>query len=469
MNKLSTLLIIVPVVLNAMIMRVGEEEAYPTLQAAIFSAFEGDTILLTKGIYTTPLKVTFSLTIMGEQRDSTIVRTGQTAVIINSDVKLNVENLTLETEALDLPIVWQSAGTLRLKNCLLRGSNVDAIYVSGGSLTLDNCTVTQNHKSGIIARNANLNIIGSDISHNGINGIVALKCQLMLNNVQVTDNGISGVVVDSCENFLIKNSVFERDSATAISFRNSSGRIEDITAKANGTGIRVTSGSLEIDHAKLTDNIKYGLWVLNHGVAVVRTTEFTNNKYGIRSDNGKFELDTCKIVNNSHYGIYLAGGECSVSYSIIAYNGAHGIYAEGGEGELTYNLIYRNNKHGIKIKGVSTYLIKNNTIAYNNGHGILAYEGAAPQIINNIVAFNNWGIVTQVKDAAPGNPTLSHNNVYKNGQVDWSANLQHPTDISVDPQFVNPEEDNFYLKATSPCLNAGEGGTPIGALGKKEE
>jgi len=469
MNKLSTLLIIVPVVLNAMIMRVGEEEAYPTLQAAIFSAFEGDTILLTKGIYTTPLKVTFSLTIMGEQRDSTIVRTGQTAVIINSDVKLNVENLTLETEALDLPIVWQSAGTLRLKNCLLRGSNVDAIYVSGGSLTLDNCTVTQNHKSGIIARNANLNIIGSDISHNGINGIVALKCQLMLNNVQVTDNGISGVVVDSCENFLIKNSVFERDSATAISFRNSSGRIEDITAKANGTGIRVTSGSLEIDHAQLTDNIKYGLWVLNHGVAVVRTTEFTNNKYGIRSDNGKFELDTCKIVNNSHYGIYLAGGECSVSYSIIAYNGAHGIYAEGGEGELTYNLIYRNNKHGIKIKGVSTYLIKNNTIAYNNGHGILAYEGAAPQIINNIVAFNNWGIVTQVKDAAPGNPTLSHNNVYKNGQVDWSANLQHPTDISVDPQFVNPEEDNFYLKATSPCLNAGEGGTPIGALGKKEE
>ena len=469
MNKLSTLLIIVPVVLNAMIMRVGEEEAYPTLQAAIFSAFEGDTILLTKGIYTTPLKVTFSLTIMGEQRDSTIVRTGQTAVIINSDVKLNVENLTLETEALDLPIVWQSAGTLRLKNCLLRGSNVDAIYVSGGSLTLDNCTVTQNHKSGIIARNANLNIIGSNITHNGINGIVALKCQLTLNNVQVTDNGISGVVVDSCENILIKNSVFERDSATAISFQNSSGRIETITAKANGIGIRVTSGSLEIDHAQLTDNIKYGLWVLNHGVATVKATEFLNNKYGIRSDSGKFELDTCKIVSNSHYGIYVAGGECSVSHSTIAYNGAHGIYAEGGEGELTYNLIYRNNKHGIKLKGVSTYLIKNNTITYNNGHGILAYEGAAPQIINNIVAFNNWGIVTQVKDAAPGNPTLSHNNVYKNGQVDWSANLQHPTDISVDPQFVNPEQNDFHLKATSPCLNAGEGGTPIGALGEKEE
>jgi len=406
---------------------------------------------------------------MGEQRDSTIVRTEQTAVILSSDIKLNVENLTLETEAPDLPIVWQSAGTLTLKNCLLRGSNVDAIYTSGGSLTLDNCTVTQNHKSGIIARNANLNIIGSDISHNGINGIVALKCQLMLNNVQVTDHGISGVVVDSCENILIKNSVFERDSATAISFQNSSGKIEDITAKANGTGIRVASGSLEINRAKLTDNIKYGLWVLNHGVAAAKATEFVNNKYGVRSDSGKFELDTCKVVSNSRYGIYLAGGECSVSHSTIAYNGAHGIYAEGGEGELTYNLIYRNNKHGIKIKGVSTYLIKNNTITYNNGHGILAYEGAAPQIINNIVAFNNWGIVTQVKDAAPGNPTLSHNNVYKNGKVDWSANLQHPTDISVDPQFVNPEEDNFYLKATSPCLNAGEGGTPIGALGKKEE
>ena len=469
MKKLSTLLIIVPVVLNAMIMRVGEEEAYSTLQAAIFSAFEGDTILLTKGVYTTPLKVTLSLTIMGEQRDSTIVRTRQTAVIVNSDIKLNVENLTLETEAPDLPIVWQSAGTLRLKNCLLRGSNVDAIYTSGGSLTLDNCTVTQNHKSGIIARNANLNIIGSDISHNGINGIVALKCQLMLNNVQVTDNGISGVVVDSCENILIKTSVFEGDSATAISLQNSSGKIEDITAKANGTGIRVTSGSLEINRAKLTDNIKYGLWVLNHGVATAKATEFANNKYGVRSDNGKFELDTCKVVSNSRYGIYLAGGECSVSHSTIAYNGAHGIYAEGGEGELTHNLIYRNNKHGIKMKGVSTYLIKNNTITYNNGHGILAYEGAAPQVINNIVAFNNWGIVTQVKDAAPGNPTLSHNNVYKNGQVDWSANLQHATDISVDPQFVNPEEDNFYLKATSPCLNAGEGGTPIGALGKKEE
>lgn len=469
MKKLSTLLIIVPVVLNAMIMRVGKEEAYPTLRAAIFSAFEGDTILLTKGVYTTPLKLTFGITIMGAQRDSTIVRAEQTAVIVSSDIKLNVENLTLETEAPDLPIVWQSAGKLTLKNCLLRGSNVDAIYASGGSLTLDNCTITQNHKSGVIARNANLNIIGSNITHNGINGIVALKCQLTLNNVQVTDNGISGVVVDSCENILIKNSVFERDSATAISFQNSSGRIETITAKANGIGIRVTSGSLEIDHAQLTDNIKYGLWVLNHGVATVKATEFLNNKYGIRSDSGKFELDTCKIVSNSHYGIYVAGGECSVSHSTIAYNGAHGIYAEGGEGELTYNLIYRNNKHGIKLKGVSTYLIKNNTITYNNGHGILAYEGAAPQIINNIVAFNNWGIVTQVKDAAPGNPTLSHNNVYKNGQVDWSANLQHPTDISVDPQFVNPEQNDFHLKATSPCLNAGEGGTPIGALGEKEE
>ena len=102
-------------------------------------------------------------------------------------------------------------------------------------------------------------------------------------------------------------------------------------------------------------------------------------------------------------------------------------------------------------------------------------------LVNNIVAYNNTGVFNA--KSSPVSPVMIHNDVWNNGGADYElvysyglsgGPLNHPTDISVDPQFVNLT-DNFSLQPGSPCIDAGSleyagvldfDGLPRGLVGK---
>lgn len=92
-----------------------------------------------------------------------------------------------------------------------------------------------------------------------------------------------------------------------------------------------------------------------------------------------------------------------------------------------------------------------NTTVYGNGVGVRGESGVTfGEWKNNIISSNQTGVSSD-SDALSGD---GFNNYFANGQ-DLSGPAPLPSDISVEPEFVSPGQDNFHLSANSPCRNAG--------------
>jgi parallel beta-helix repeat protein len=127
------------------------------------------------------------------------------------------------------------------------------------------------------------------------------------------------------------------------------------------------------------------------------------------------------------------------------------------------NFIINNLKGaGIIVKGGSLPTIANNTIVGNTasqfyGGGIECVSDSAPLIENNIIASNgsSYGIY-----ASSVPPIIKYNDVWSNPAGNYSSLIGDRTgmsgNISVDPNFINIDNNNFHLNYGSPCINAGD-------------
>jgi hypothetical protein len=159
------------------------------------------------------------------------------------------------------------------------------------------------------------------------------------------------------------------------------------------------------------------------------------------------------------------------------------------------NVITRSTGDGIScgspFGGVTTGVLANNRISHCGGNGVSQqdYDYADLTLSSNTIFDNaKAGIAVRVGRPSGGPGSFSHNVVYRNhsfGLVvddsigpalscnDWFANdsgavagtPQSPEDLTVDPLFCDVANDNVYLAANSPLLNAPGCGL-IGALGQ---
>lgn len=127
------------------------------------------------------------------------------------------------------------------------------------------------------------------------------------------------------------------------------------------------------------------------------------------------------------------------------------------------NMIADNvNGAGIRVKGESTPVITNNTIVGNTasaiyGGGVDCITDSVPIIENNIIASNgdSYGIY-----ASTTPPVIKYNNVWGNGAGNYNTIIGDQTgtngNISVKPNFVNPDSNDYALNYDSECINAGD-------------
>ncbi|NOZ05153.1 MAG: hypothetical protein GXP41_02205, partial [Chloroflexi bacterium] len=140
----------------------------------------------------------------------------------------------------------------------------------------------------------------------------------------------------------------------------------------------------------------------------------------------------------------------------------------GANGTVTNNWIVQNGAltggGGIYI-GSASPTIANNTVADNtasvngspgSGEGVYIYgtdtAPASPRVENNIVASHTYGIWVGGNGATP---LLSHNDVWNSSVANYRQVAPGSGDISTDPQFVNPLNDDYHLGGGSPVIDQG--------------
>jgi hypothetical protein len=193
------------------------------------------------------------------------------------------------------------------------------------------------------------------------------------------------------------------------------------------------------------------------------------------------------ICNNSAAGIggglYLQGNNSLIQNNVFVNNesdaGGGGIFcANGNLNIINNNLIVKNTCHsnywetwkdlaggGICFSKEDSSTIINNTIYGNiTGHGGAGihlykygtYPKEGPFIINNIISENMNGAGIDCEYYINGSPIISYNDLWENEFGDYAFCEPGIGDISENPVFICPQEDECRLFNCSPCIDTGD-------------
>ena len=255
----------------------------------------------------------------------------------------------------------------------------------------------------------------------------------------------------------------EDPDSDTIELVNHTGRIQnlDITGATSANGINckaLNGGTNEADIA---------------GCRIYGNEQGIHNTTGEAAEDG----DDCSphIVGNLVFSNHVRGiGNMWHSSAVIernrVYQNGSGKEGQGGIGNrdhstatIVNNEIYDNSRFGIGIRDTAAPSIVNNTIAYNRssvGGGITVSQNVgilSVAITNNVIVKNDRGLVSEQGTPCDGN---DYNDVWGHSLGNMSTNYigfsAGAHEISQDPLFVNPENRDYHLRSSSPCIDAAD-------------
>ena len=252
-----------------------------------------------------------------------------------------------------------------------------------------------------------------------------------------------------------------------------------IDAASSGQTVAVPSGTYVED---LT--MKSGVTVDGAGFAettVIGTVTFDGVTGATLSDLSIYDYDYATGGSGQVYtGIYVTDGDADIS-GVGLYYTLYGVYADNADTvnidianiggnwygilsdgttdmNVTNSFIYSNPAGGIATDNTSGGTILHNTVIGNGFAGISSYltggisqgNDSTETVANNVVVSNYYGMnCYSCTGAALNNLVWGNTTDYVN---DASASS---SDVSSDPLFENPNEGDYGISSTSPCIDAG--------------
>jgi len=406
------------------------------LDSALSQAIEGDTLYVAQGVYTSSgdavVTVTRSITLYGGWDG-----TATTPVV--RDPEMNPTILDGEDARRVVTIAGDISPTLD-GFIITRGQANHASYLAGHG-----GGIFSEEASPIIRDNTIISNTASIAPTGGKGGGIYLdgaSASARISGNRVLSNTVHGEGWSDGGGGL-----YLSDSDVTVQ----SNLIQGNTTDQAGGGIYIACcGTFRI----LDNEIRSNTSALNGGGIYSRFSSLPHIQGNLIVDNSAAWYGGGAMFTNGPQPTFVANRV----FSNTADSGAGVLVTGSGHYTLTNNVVARNDNGGISIwKGTRNDLVAHNTVVLNGGlQGGIVLDGGfiTPTVVSNIVVSNTYGI--RAHFSASG--TLDYNDVWGNEVQDYDlpGTLESGVhDIQADPLFVDQAEDDFHLRAGSPCIDAG--------------
>jgi hypothetical protein len=459
--------------------------AYPTIQEAIDSAVDGDTVLIAPGTYSgegnTFLHTDGKAVTITSQNgaEATIIDCdGGSAFYIDNSKKFSrlyedsntvVSDLTIRSAStgLNLFLAWPKLEDLVFRNCGTALGFMPGKYEKldvSGALIVRNCTFD-----------------GASFGTGNIGTWITLlidNCHFEnISQIALSSNGVI-----TCKNstFINTGSVFSNENhwSVEISFDSCS---VDGTSDAFIGNCSIENTSVENATVGVRNNSSC------YGNVYVNQCSFKNISHTVFDIAGSFTVSNSEIIENPGQVAVTSGGmgdECMSSlylYGCIVSQNGGGINSSLGSSDISIvNTEFSHNQGGIDVSGhfdrlqisnslytgnskpinysstfYSSFKVSNSTIVTNDSGGVVVgdVDGYMDVISNSIIAFNQ-GVGLYVKPGTLSDININCNDVYANSVADYGGIADQTGqngNMSDDPLFCDILNGDFQLNDSSSC------------------
>jgi hypothetical protein len=243
--------------------------------------------------------------------------------------------------------------------------------------------------------------------------------------------------------------------------------IESIQIDANDVAIgSYGSGELPVITSSSYDHI---IRIPDRKNIVLRDLEIRANSalsgiYILGPESENILIENCK-VEGPEYGLRCINTGSIITKYCRFFSNLHAAYIIGSSSHFYYN-VFSDNTYGLNINSLQNQSDIFNNVFYNNRYAI-TYTGSQLNLNNNILFLSDVG--DKALEVNSGSMQADHNIFYPEREGFYSlANYtynsledvrqfeQMETNSFVsDPNFIDPEEDNFYPEVFSPAIDAG--------------
>jgi parallel beta-helix repeat protein len=363
---------------------------YSTIQSAIDDANPGDTVFVYKGTYYENIIINKKISLIGEDKNTTIIDGGGTSgrdVVNVSSHWVNISGFTLQNSGLHTAGI--TIFNFNTSNTILAGNiitnNYHGIYLFGPyNNTINGNIITHNTGNGIyLSFSSNNTIKGNIITHNNFENI----CLNFSNNNFIDDNTCSNSIdshgialIDFSDNNKVQNNICHNNHIVGIGLWLSQGNCIVNNSCSNnidnGIYLNFSEGNT-IDNNTCTNSVDY------NGIVLVEWSDYNLVRNNICQYN-----HGCSIILNFSSNNIIESNTCSNN---AAFNGI--VLIDWSDNNIVRsNICQHNYGNGIYINYSSNNIIEYNTCSYNAYTGIALVDWSDNNTVrHNICQHNHFG------------------------------------------------------------------------------
>jgi parallel beta-helix repeat protein len=386
----------------------GPVADFTSIQAAVDSAFPGDTILIYPGVYEENVDVyVTNLTLTSESASSgdTIVKAASS---LDDIFYIIADGVTIRGLNITGPLDSPNAG----------------IHLNGVKYcNLENNQLCNNYSDPILSifngnNSSPLNNSGSDA---GFGIRLDSSSSNLLGNNTVSGNGTSILLRNSTENTLLNNSASGSSYGIWVDFSgNNTLDGNNLSNNKVGAYLKTSSGNV-LNNSKVSNNTDSGINLWYSVGNTLSNSTASKNEISIVLRNSSENLLNNNMVSDNDYGFWL--------------------YSSSNGNKLEDNRAL-NNQIGIHVKESSGNVLTGNTALNSTGSGISVWDSAENTLINN-AASNNY-VSVYLQNSSKN--TLFNNTVSASNYGMWIA---FSSNNNLSDNSVSNNKFGLYLKNSS--------------------